>query len=109
MPIVEISIPHFYRDRLLTSKWIREKDKYRCYICLRARKKFRLVKMDRTHADEIDQSLRSFGFTHWESELKISAGVNTSCGYFIYVPRIEFEELDFPPREVEDQELFSPF
>jgi hypothetical protein len=93
--IKEVHIPNFYADRLQTSKWIRvkKKDKYRCYICLRARKKFKIVPMDPKQRQAIDEVLRSFGFTSWEAERKIAGGINTKCGYFIYVPLQEFEEL----------------
>lgn len=92
MPIVEVEIPHFYRDGLLKAKWRRLKNnRHRCYVALRARKKFRMVPMDENQKQEIDELLRSFGITQWSIKRGINASVTTSCGYFVFVPTDQFE------------------
>ena len=102
MPIVEVQRPHFYRDGLLKAKWRRLKNnRHRCYVALKARKKFRMVPMDEDQKQEIDELLRSFGITEWSIERKINGNVTTSCGYFVFVPTDQFEKrhaayLPFP-------------
>ena len=92
MPIVEVQRPHFYRDGLLKAKWRRLKNnRHRCYVALKARKKFRMVPMDEDQKRDIDELLRSFGITEWSIERKINGNVTTSCGYFVFVPTDQFE------------------
>ena len=91
--ITLVEIPHFYRDCLINTKWRRMKNnKHRCYIALRARKKFRMVPLDDTQKQEIDELLRSCGIVDWETERFINCCVTTSCGYYIYVPTDQFEK-----------------
>ena len=91
--ITLVEIPHFYRDRLINAKWRRMKNnKHRCYIALRARKKFRMVPLDDTQKQEIDELLCSCGIVDWETERFINCCVTTSCGYYIYVPTDQFEK-----------------
>ena len=101
--ITLVEIPHFYRDRLINAKWRRMKNnKHRCYIALRARKKFRMVPLDDTQKQEIDELLRSCGIVDWETERFINCCVTTSCGYYIYVPTDQFEKRNMLPHLPDD-------
>ncbi len=101
--ITLVEIPHFYRDRLINAKWRRMKNnRHRCYIALRARKKFRMVPLDDTQKQEIDELLRSCGIVDWETERFINCCVTTSCGYYIYVPTDQFEKRNMLPHLPDD-------